>query len=147
MNLKQLLNQGKLKSHRTSGKEIGDLLNLIERDMEDAKIEGLSSDRKFATAYNAVLQSATIILYSKGYKPEGKGHHFVVFQAMKEIMGKDYYDLADYFDSCRAKRNMTDYSYAGGISESEAEELIAEAEEFLKTVLNWLKTNCPYLLK
>lgn len=146
MHLKQFLDQSRLKHHRTSKKEVNNLLKLIKRDIEDAKVKGLSSDRKFATAYNAVLQSATILLYCKGYKPKGIGHHFTVFASMKGIMGKDYYELADYFDSCRAKRNITDYTSSGEISMAEAKELIKEAEKFLKVVLQWLKTNYANLL-
>jgi uncharacterized protein (UPF0332 family) len=146
MNLRDLLNQGRLREHKTSKQEIGNLLALVKRDINDAKVKGLSVDRKFATAYNAVLQLATIILYCRGYKPEGAGHHFTVFVAMKEIMGKDYYKLADYFDSCRAKRNITDYDYAGGISESEAEELIKEAGGFLEIVFDWIRKKYPNLL-
>ena len=141
MNLKDLLNQGRLRQHKTSKKEIENLLELVRRDIKDAKVEGLSSDRRFACAYNAVLQLATILLYCKGYKPEGTGHHFIVFQAMKIIMGNNYYTLADYFDSCRSKRNITDYDYAGAISDLEAEELIEEAEKFLEITINWLKKN------
>ena len=141
MNLKDLLNQGRLRQHKTSKKEIKNLLALVRRDIKDAKVGGLSSDRRFACAYNAILQLATILLYCKGYEPEGVGHHFTVFQTMKIIMGTDYYTLADYFDSCRAKRNITDYDYAGAISELEAEELIKEAEGFLEVTLNWLKIN------
>jgi uncharacterized protein (UPF0332 family) len=147
MNLEQLVNLGKLKYHKTSPKEISELLNVINRDIKDAKVKGISSDRKFATAYNAILQLATILLYCKGYKPEGAGHHFTVFQAMKEIMVKEYHKLADYFDSCRVKRNIADYTNAGRISEAEAEELVKESEEFLKTVLNWISTNCPSYYK
>lgn len=147
MNLKQLLNQDRLRRHKTSKKEIGNLLELVKRDIKDAKVEGLSADRKFVCAYNAALQSAIILLYCKGYKPEGAGHHFIVFQAMREIMGSGYYKLADYFDSCRAKRNVTDYDYAGGVSDSEAKELIKEAEGFLEIVLNWLKLNYAGLSK
>jgi len=55
MSLKDLLNQGRLRQHKTSKKEIENLLALVKRDIKDAKIEGLSSDRKFACAYNAVL--------------------------------------------------------------------------------------------
>ena len=113
MNLRQLLNQDKLRRHKTSREEISNLLRLIKRDIKDAKVKGLSYDRKFATAYNAVLQLSIIPLHCKGYKPKGVGHHFTVFQTMKEIMGKNYYDLANYFDSCRVKRNLTDYTYAG----------------------------------
>ena len=146
MDLKALLNQDKLRQHRTSKEEIENLLTLVRRDIKDAKIEGLSSDRKFTIAYNAVLQLATIFLYCKGYKPSGTGHHFTVFQAMKIIIGSDYFELSDYFDSCRAKRNITDYDYAGGISDSEAKELIKEAEGFLEITLDWLKVNYPTIL-
>jgi len=65
MNLRQLLNQGKLRRHKTSKEEINNLLKLVARDIKDAKVKGLSCDRKFATAYNAVLQAATILLYSR----------------------------------------------------------------------------------
>ena len=141
MNLKDLLNQGRLRQHKTSKKEIENLLALVRRDIKDARVEGLSSDRRFACAYNAVLQLAIILLYCKGYKPEGAGHHFTVFQTMKIIMGNNYYTLSDYFDSCRSKRNITDYDYAGAISDSEVKELIEEAERFLEITINWLKKN------
>lgn len=141
MNLKQLLNQGKLKPHKTSEKEINNLLELAKRDIKDAKVKEISTDRRFTIAYNAVLQLATIPLYCKGYKPEGAGHHFTVFQTMKEAMGASYYTLADYFDSCRAKRNVTDYGYVGGVSEAEVEELIMEAERFLEVILHWLRNS------
>jgi len=145
MNLKDLLKQGKLRQHKTSEKEIENILAIARRDIKDAKVEDLSSDRRFACAYNAVLQLATIILYCSGYKPEGTGHHFTVFQTMKKIMGNNYYKLADYFDSCRSKRNITDYDYVGTISDSEVEELIEEAEIFLELTQDWLKKNYKVL--
>ncbi len=143
MNLKRLLNQGRLVKHKTSKKEITNLIEIARRDIKDAQLKNLSLDRRFACAYNAILQLATILLYCKGYKPKGIGHHATVFEAMKEILGRNYYELADYFDSCRAKRNITDYDYAGGISEKETEELIKEAESFLKTIIRWIKMNYP----
>jgi len=146
MNLTHLLNQGKIQSHKTSKEEVTNLLAAIDRDIKDAKIEELSPDRKFSTVYNAVLLLATILLYCNGYKTRGAGHHFTVFLAMKEILGKDYYSLADYFDSCRAKRNITEYDYSGNISEAEVKELISETKEFKETVLNWLKENHPEYL-
>jgi uncharacterized protein (UPF0332 family) len=145
MSLKDLLKQGKLRQHKTSEKEIENILAISRRDIKDAKVEDLSSDRRFACAYNAVLQLATIILYCSGYKPEGTGHHFTVFQTMKIIMGNNYYKLADYFDSCRSKRNITDYDYVGTISDTEVEELIEEAEIFLELTQDWLNKNYKVL--
>jgi uncharacterized protein (UPF0332 family) len=147
MSLERLFEQDKLKTHKTSKKEISNLLRVVSRDLKDARVKGLSVDRKFATAYNAALQTATILLYCRGYKPRGVGHHFTVFQAMKDIMGKGYYDLADYFDACRAKRNLTDYDYAGAISRTEAQELFKETEKFLHIVLDWLKQYYPKYLE
>lgn len=100
MALREFLNQARLVQHKTSSKEISDLLNLVERDLKDAQVKEISSDRRFTIAYNAVLQLAIIILYSKGYKPKGIGHHFVTLQSIKEIMGKKYHSLIEYFDSC-----------------------------------------------
>jgi hypothetical protein len=50
-NLKGLLNQGRLRQHKTSKKEIENLLALVRRDIKDAKVEGLSSDRRFLLFY------------------------------------------------------------------------------------------------
>ena len=147
MNLKDLLNQGSIKSHKTSREEIENLLELVRRDIRDAKIKTISTDRRFATAYNAALQLATIVIYCTGYMPTGWGHHYTVFKALKMIMGKDYHDSADYFDSCRAKRNVADYRHTGDISESETDELIKEAEKFFDIVVEFIKKYHPDLLK
>ena len=146
MNLKSLLKQGKLKSHKTSKKEINNLITMIERDIKDSGVKGLSNDRKFATVYNAVLQTATILIYCNGYKTKGAGHHFTTFQCIKYILGKEYNDVGEYFDSCRVKRNTTDYFYAGGVSEKEVKELTNEAKLFFEKVKKWVKDNYPKLL-
>ena len=91
MSLKQLLDQNRIIHHKTSKQEISNLFELIRRDLNDAKIIQLSADRRFATAYNAALQLGTILLYCKGYKTKGIGHHFFIFQAMKEILDKEHH--------------------------------------------------------
>jgi uncharacterized protein (UPF0332 family) len=144
MLFKRLLDENKLKAHRTSAAEIADLLKIVKRDINDTKLERLSPDRRFAITYNAALQLATILLHCKGckgYRAVGAGHHFTVFQAMKEILGKEYEELADYFDSCRSKRNITDYDRAGEISETEVNELIDETLKFKALVIDWVKKN------
>ena len=143
MSLEDLYKQDRLKKHKTSAKEIKDLLKIIDRDLEDAEIKGLSADRRFAIAYNAALELATITLYCKGYRPFGLGHHYTVFQAMKESMGDYYVDLADYFNACRVKRNVIDYDRAGGISELEADKILKEVRQFREIILNWLQSYYP----
>jgi hypothetical protein len=146
MSLKQLLEQGKTIPHKTSQQEIQNLFRLVQRDIADAKVTQLSVDRRFATAYNAALQLGTILLYCKGYKTKGIGHHFFVFQAVKDILGKEYHSLAEYFDSCRSKRNIADYMSIGNVSDAEVAELNKEVESFQDKVICWVKKNYPMYL-
>jgi len=141
MSLKALLADGRIRAHTTSAREVADLLRVVDRDLADAALSQLSTDRRFATAYNAALQLATIALHASGYRAAGAGHHWTTFHVLPEIMGPQTQARADYFDSCRSKRNVTDYDRAGEISEHDAEEILAEAKTFRKELLAWLKVN------
>ncbi len=57
MSLKRWLDEGRLRSQRTSAKEIEELLRLVDRDLADAQVCALSAARRFVTAYNAVRRS------------------------------------------------------------------------------------------
>ena len=62
MSLADAAANGHLQTHKTSGDEVRSLRDLIERDFADARIEQLSDDRRFATAYNAALQISKLAL-------------------------------------------------------------------------------------
>jgi len=106
---KRLLDEGKIRRHKTSTKEIKNLFTIVERDLADASIEKLSTDRRFATAYNAVLQSATIIMHCEGYRARDTGHHATTFEFAGIALGKEFEELVDYFDFCRVKRSWCPY--------------------------------------
>ena len=146
MPLKQFLTDGQLRPHRTSSKEIRDLLRVADRNLKDATVEEISYDLRFTTAYQAALQLATMVLAASGFRTTGKGHHWVTFNVLAELMGSDFQDLADYFDQCRGKRNLSDYDRAGEIAENEVEELLKEAIAFRAAVLEWLKKGHPKLM-
>ena len=61
-------------------------------------------------------------------------------------MGDDLQDLSDYFESCRNKRNVGAYDRSGGISRSEAAELLEEARAFKRRGMQWLRDQFPELL-
>ena len=146
MSLKELLAAGHLRPHTTSASEVADLLRVVSRDLADAKITQLSTDRRFATAYNAALQVATIVLHAAGYRAVGKGHHWATFHVLPEIMGPQVEARTDYFNNCRAKRNVSDYDRAGEISEHEVEEILAEVQTFREELFAWLRKHHPALL-
>ena len=137
--------QGRLRPHRTSRKEIDDLLRLAERNLGDARVAVVSSDRPFMIAYEAAVALATIPLHAAGFRTDGTGHHQTTFLALPLVMGGEFADLADYFDTCRTKRNVSAYDRTGGTSETEVEELLGEVAAFREIVLTWLKASHPQL--
>src|SRR6266481_1796451 len=68
MSWKKLQAESKVHAYKTSKKELDDLRAVILRDLEDAAIQELSDDRRFATAYNAALQTAKMAIACAGYQ-------------------------------------------------------------------------------
>ena len=144
MSLKKWVSEGRLQPHQTNKQEIENLFKLVERDLKDSRIKQLSTDRRFATAYNAALQLATIVLHVAGYRVKaGSGHHWATILAISEIMGEEQKGRRDYFNACRAKRNVTDYDRVGEISDAAMEELIKEVVAFKRDVLEWIQLYHP----
>ena len=145
MSLKQWLDNGWLRRHQTSAKEISDLLAITARDLKDAK-EGISDDWRFGIAYNAALKLCTVLLYAEGYKAERTLQHYRTIQALPLILGQDRKKDAEYLDSCRSKRNIVEYDYVGAATEQDADELIEFVVELEKDVREWLKEHQPDLV-
>jgi hypothetical protein len=83
VNWAKLLADNKIKTHQPSLAEINSLRDVIERDLKDAALVGLSADRSFATAYNAALQTAQMIILCSGYRLASvPGHHKTAFEAV-----------------------------------------------------------------
>ncbi len=147
MSLKTWQSNGWLRPHQTSAEEISSLLDIVQRDLKDCQNKGLSYDWQFGIAYNATLKLCTILLYSSGFRPEKNLAHYRTLQSLALILGSEYETDTDYLDTCRIKRNETEYDFAGGISDSEAKELIEYAKNLFEDVQTWLKQNHPKLLK
>jgi hypothetical protein len=82
MTLEQWADNGWLRPHATSRKEIEGLFSIVERDLKDATQEGISSDWRFGIAYNAALKLCTILLHASGYRAEKALQHYRSVQAL-----------------------------------------------------------------
>jgi hypothetical protein len=136
MSLEDWYKNGWLKKHQTSCEEIGNLFAIIERDLHDCANEHVSEDWRFAIAYNAARQCYIVALHRSG---RGGGDHYYVVQSLMPTMGKGFAEIKDHFDSCRNKRNISDYDTAGGISRREVEELIMTTQELFEKIKNWVR--------
>jgi len=119
---------------------------LIARDLADSKVAGLSADRRFATAYNAALQAANMAIACAGYRVVAKtGHHKVALDSVKLAVGSTVNKYADYFDRCRRKRNVIDYTRSQVATGTEAKEILEKATEFYEMVEGWIDSTFPTL--
>ena len=146
MTLREWAENGWLRPHKTSSKEIDNLLRIVERDLSDAK-GGISSDSRFGIAYNAALKLCTILLYAEWYKPERPLGHYRTIKALPLIFGEKRKKDTAYLDACRSRRNTLEYDYIGGVTEEDVEELIEFVEGFRKEVLAWLNKLHPDFMK
>lgn len=147
MSLADWAKNGWLRTHKPSKEEITNLLDIVDRDLKDTSAKGLSDDWKFGIAYNAALKLCTVLLHSSGYRPEKNLAHYRTLQALPLILGDSHKSNADYLDTCRKKRNETEYDFAGNVSEDEVEELLAFCIELKADVLAWLKAHHKSLVK
>jgi len=144
MSLQQWVEHGWLRPHKTSSEEIENLLQIVNRDLEDAERD-ISPDWRFGIAYNAALKLCTILLYVEGFRAERTLQHYRTIQALSVILGKEREEDVTYLDTCRNKRNIVEYDYIGGVTEEDANELIEFAGELKKDVMKWLKEKYPAL--
>jgi len=117
---------------------------LIARDLADAALRGLSADRRFATAYNAALQATNMAIACAGYRITSKtGHHKISIESIRLALGPGANKYADYFETCRRKRNLIDYTHSQVASETEATEILEKAKEFCEFVEAWISKTHP----
>src|SRR5438046_9387631 len=105
MSLEQWAKNGWLRSHKTSRREIANLLAIVDRDLKDAEKGDISADWQFGIAYNAALKLCTILLHASGYRPEKSLVHYRTLQALPLMLGYHRQAAANSLDACRNKWN------------------------------------------
>lgn len=143
--MRDCLRKGWLVEHRSSRREVGDLLSLVDRDICESQVPGLTSDWRLNIAYNAALQAATVALAASGYRASREAPHLRVIQSLEFTIGADKEFIGE-LDGFRKKRNVSDYERAGLVTDGEAEEMRNLAIRLREDVLAWLREKHPALL-
>jgi len=144
VSLAEWLKSGWLIEHKTSRQEIWHLLRLADRDLTDCRNSTLSADWRFNIAYNAALQCAKAALAAAGFRAARDAHHYRVIQSLKFTI-KTEGKIIQTLDAFRKKRNVSEYNYAGSISETELNEMISLAGTLRKTAEAWIMSEYPDL--
>jgi hypothetical protein len=144
MSLQDWADAGWLRPYRTTRDQIAAQFALVDRDLEDTTRD-LSADWQFNIAYNAALQLCSILLNAEGWRPERNLAHYRTLQSLPLILGTDWPDDADYMETCRSKRNKTEYDAVGQVTRAQAKELADFAKRLRKKAISWLKEKHPDL--
>lgn len=145
--LDDLLATRRLKRHRPTPAETGDLLALAARQLADASAIGLSPDGRFAAAYSAAITLATVVVHASAYRiASAPGHHRLTIELLPVLLGDEWRRGATYLDACRRKRNIAQYDHADMITPAESQALRAAARELQDEVIAWLAEVHPGLL-
>jgi hypothetical protein len=145
MSLTDLASEGKFKTHNSSKAEIDQLLAVFDRDIADAKITDLSTDRRFIMAYGSALSIGIAALAVCGYRAVIEGHHYWTIQSLAFTLGTDL-KTVEKLNKFRRKRNIADYERIGMASEKEVREMLDLANKFRLDFVEWLKKNHPELI-
>lgn len=143
MNLRDLLSNGSVEEFSSSDpSQIKNETNIAINDVSSAKKMLGIGEWGWAhnAAYNAMLQSGRALMFAKGYRPKGQGHHFAVVSFMHAVYSsKIPQDALRAFDKARFRRNESLYDRAGTISESQARNLVDKADIFVTSACKILK--------
>ncbi len=122
------------------------LLDGASRHIADAKVQAVSAETRFGSAYTAVRMLADVGLHAHGYRTltSKPGHHQTAIQTLPTTFGIDAQTVVR-LDKLRKQRNLTEYS-GDIIPESAVSECLSQAESLYAAACNWLKVNRPELL-
>lgn len=147
MSLEQWSQNGWLQREDATVAEIRQLLQVVDRDLGDARTPGLSVDGCFQHAYDAALQLCLIPLRAIGYRPrKGQGHHKYGIDSLRLTLGSAWSETADHIEQCSRLRGQVVYERTGVVSREDATDLLNIADELREEVLNWLKKNHAELI-
>jgi hypothetical protein len=144
VSLQDWVENGRLRRHNATRAEIRDLIKAADRDLSDSQVRGLSTDRKFATAYSAALLLASVALAASGFTVRETAHHYWTIQSLALTIVADK-GIVDKLDMARKKRNIGDYERSCIVSSHEVGEMIDFARKLRVMVVDWLKKNHPEL--
>ena len=122
------------------------LLGGAVRHIADARVNAISAETRFTSAYTAIRMLADVGLHAHGYRTltSKPGHHQTAIQTLPKSLDVDSKAVI-LLDQLRKQRNLTEYS-GDIIPESAVAECLFQAESLHAITVSWLKKHKPELL-
>jgi hypothetical protein len=122
------------------------LLDGAARHIADAKVQAISAETRFGSAYTAIRMLADVGLHAHGYRTltSKPGHHQTAIQTLPTTLGVDPRTVVR-LDALRKQRNLTEYT-GDIIPDSAVTDCLTHAQSLYALTLDWLENNNRELL-
>jgi hypothetical protein len=117
--LDNLVRIGQLKAEPRNDGEVNRMLVMAQTRLSDAKLNSLSLEGRFTSAYNAAHAAALAALRWHGYRSENR---YTVFQCLTHTLGWPA-NRWRVLDTAHQKRNLAEYEGYLEVEESTVAEL------------------------
>lgn len=134
----------KTKPQRVDAKQVKQFLADAHKKSATARKNlAIDAATAYQVAYEAMLKASLALMLSYGQRPRLQlGHHIAIIEFAQKHLGSGSANLFALFDRMRRKRNDAFYDIAL-ISDTEAEEAVRVAEDYLGLVSADVTTRLP----
>src|SRR5437870_432963 len=148
MSLQNWLQIGHLTSHQASVAEVRNLLGVVDRELADAGVAGLSDDGRFTHAYDAALLLCKLALHVNGFEVQKRapGHHALWINSLEFTLGEAHKETLIHLSKSAKLRHTSLYEHAGVVEKQDADDLLAAALKLRTDVVNWVRSDHSDLL-
>jgi len=144
--IERLLKEGKLRKQKAGIVQVEALLKQSILDLQEAqKTLPIAERATYVMAYMAMLKAGRALLLSKGYVPDDGAQHRTVVEITSAILGKNYREITDQFETMRRKRNEMTYEAGILVSKKESHKAFKDGIQLLKQILIEVKKENPQL--
>jgi hypothetical protein len=140
----ELVNDKRVALLPTSKGEMDNLRSIVTRNLANVTVAGLAADIRFILAYDVARTLSLMVVRAEGYRPRSVGGHYNTFLAL-EAADPIFSTLSAYFNDCRMIRNESEYDVAGGISDTDADQLLQAVRRFATDAEAWIANRHPHL--
>jgi hypothetical protein len=128
--LDNLVRIGQLKAEPRNAQEVTRMLAMAQTRLSDAKLNNLSLEGRFTSAYNAAHAAALAALRWHGYRSENR---YTVFQCLTHTLGWPA-NRWRVLDTAHQKRNLAEYEGYLEVEESTVAEMCAMVQGLIADV-------------
>ena len=148
MSLQNWLQIGHLINHQATVAEMRNLLDVVDRELGDAGVAGLSDDGRFTHAYDAALLLCKLALHASGFEVQKRapGHHSLWINSVEFTLGQKHKATLIHLSKSSKLRHATLYDHAGVVQKQDADDLLETARQLRADVLAWLRSEHPILV-